>query len=267
MDGDLVHHTITNAECSGVFSKNSYIGCSYIFNRPETMVYRDDYTCDYHLFVRCGDKVYMDVKGIGDIVMPFSELQKNKYWKHYYDLSLMLTSDPHLVIQNTKGLYDYRAYDIRRFWAIDTASIYGTTKTDGKEIANRENNCYYKINPFNVETMEYASQDGLNNFTRFYRYRGEINRGTFNRNSRYRYNLGFDYCVSLMEKEVEEFEDRKNLVNLLALNEKKGMNGDVLRMIYDSLVSNAGKHKYAKYVEDAKPEDAKPEAITLLLDM
>jgi hypothetical protein len=51
-----------------------------------------------------------------------------------------------------------------------------------------------------------------------------------------------------MEKELDElseiFDDKKNVINLVALNDKTGMNGDVLRIIYNHLVSPKGNKKY-----------------------
>ena len=34
----------------------------------------------YHLFIKYGDKVYMEVKDVGEIVISFAELQNNNYW-------------------------------------------------------------------------------------------------------------------------------------------------------------------------------------------
>jgi hypothetical protein len=257
-----VSHTFPNMEFSGVFGKNSYNACSYIPGRPETMVRRVDYISDYHLFIRFGDKVYMDVKKVGAIVIPFSELQKNKYWKSYYDLSLMLTNDLHTVI-DTKGANgtngtggiggsnNYWAYEYKRYWEIDTATIYGTQEdTTIKEVSNGENNCYYKINPYDLENMDNSSPQEFDTFKKMYVCRYEIRSGKFNKNSRYLYELAFDYCVNLMEKEVERFEDKYNLINLVALNDKKGMNEDILRIIYNNLLSSRGKDKFADYVDD-----------------
>ena len=241
-----VSHTFPNMEFSGVFGKNSYNACSYIIGRPETMVHRVDYICDYHLFIRCGDKVYMDVNKVGAIVIPFSELQNNKYWKKYYGISLMLTNDPHTVIDTKEigGFNNHWAYEYKRWWGIDTATIYGTQDSAIKEIANHENHCYYRINPYDFENMNYSSPQELDTFKKIYVSRYEIRSGKFNKNSRYLYDLAFDYCVSLMEKEVEDFEDKKNLINLVALNDKKGMNGDILMLIYNNLVSANAYNKY-----------------------
>jgi hypothetical protein len=47
-----------------------------------------------------------------------------------------------------------------------------------------------------------------------------------------------------MEKEIEEMEDKDNIVKLLALNKKEWMNDDLLRIVYDNIVSGNGKKKY-----------------------
>jgi hypothetical protein len=52
---------------------------------------------DYHLFAKQEDKVYIEVRNAGEIVISFAELQKNKYWKYYYDLSLLLSNDKDYV--------------------------------------------------------------------------------------------------------------------------------------------------------------------------
>ena len=104
------YHIFKNVEFSGVLDKcfeNSY-GRHYV--------------CDYHIFIKYGDKVYMDVKGVGDIIISFAELQKNKYWKYYYDLSLMLTNNKNLVIEDIEYSSYYvdfhKIYAEKRVWCI-----------------------------------------------------------------------------------------------------------------------------------------------------
>ena len=191
----------------------------------------------------------MDVKCVGEIVMSFAELQKNKYWKHYYDLSLMLTNNKHLVIQDleySSNYYDPNIYFEERSWSINTAYIEGSydAKTKSKIVLENEYNCYYKINPYDLENMEYSSQQNLDIFTKKYvgRYevgRYDIRKIPFDKKSAYYYNIVFDYCISLMEKELDElsdiFEDKKNMINLVELNDKQGMNNDILMLIYNHL--------------------------------
>ena len=181
-------HTITNMEFTGVF---------------DTMV-NNDFTslCKYHLFIRYGDKVYIEVKDVGEIVISFAELQHNKYLKYYYDLSLLLTNDKHLVIQDLQYSSDYndnQLYDEARFWSIDTASIENNIHINMLMVVNYDNNCYYKINPYDLEYMEYSSQEYLNNFMTIYMTRFEGENMWVNY-----YNLANEYKANLMEKKVEE---------------------------------------------------------------
>jgi len=94
-DTSTVYHTIANVECTGVFWQQIREMQPY-HNAPNYM------SCcgDYHLFLRYGDKVYIEVRNAGEIVISFAELQKNKYWKYYYDLSRMLANDEHKVTKN-----------------------------------------------------------------------------------------------------------------------------------------------------------------------
>ena len=156
------YHIFTNVEFSGVVDI-THLGFDYIY--------------DYHLFIRYGDKVYMDVKGIGDVVISLSELQKNKdwkYWKYYYDLSLMLTDDKHLVVNELRfssEYCDYILYDTARYWWIDTSYIVGdmTSKKlrrygDKSVRDTYDKTAYYKINPYDLEKMDYTSHEDLEVF-------------------------------------------------------------------------------------------------------
>jgi len=156
------YHIFTNVEFSGV------VDITHL---------KFDYIYDYHLFIRYGDKVYMEVKGIGDVVISLSELQKNedwKYWKYYYDLSLMLTDDKHLVVEELRfssEYCDYILYDTVRYWWIDTSYIVGdmTSKKlhrygDMGVRDTYDKTAYYKINPYDLEKMDYTSHEDLEVF-------------------------------------------------------------------------------------------------------
>jgi hypothetical protein len=193
----------------------------------------------------------MDVKGVGDIVISLAELQQNKYWKHYYDLSLMLTNNKHSVVEDLEynsNYYDPYIYKETRYWSIDTAYIEGDYDANTKKVVENECNCYYRINPYDLENMKYTSQKDLKIFKQNYMARYEVRTKMFDKKSVYYYNLVLEYCINLMEKELDElsafFEDKKNVITLVALNDKTGMNGDILRIIYDNLVSQEGNKKY-----------------------
>jgi hypothetical protein len=195
---------------------------------------------DYHLFLRCGDKIYIEVRNAGEIVISFAELQKNKYWKYYYELSLFLANDKHKVIRDAvfNKLYDnIYQYTENRVWSLGTAYI---DETDYKtyKIIPSGNVCYYKVNPFDLEKMEYTTQQELEHFK--LKYMNSIDRV---KNFLYRSvifkNIAIEYQVNKMEKELEElsvfFEDKMNVINLVAtLNDKYSMNGDTLTIIINN---------------------------------
>ena len=258
------YHTIKNLEFSGVLDRFKIYGYIGDYGNPEIFTPCVSNIYVYHLFIRNGNKIYMDIKGIGDIVIPFSELQKNKYWKHYYELSLMLTNDKHLVIQDLQfdsNYYDRNIYFEKRYWCINTAYIEGDydTKSKNNTVLENEYNCYYKINPYNLEKTEYSSQQNLDIFTKKYIGRYEVGRWDirsipFETKSAYYYNIVFEYTISLMEKELDEVsaivEDKKNVLNLAALNDKQGMNSDIISIIYRYLVSTNGDNKYENIISE-----------------
>jgi len=140
-DGSIAYHKFTNVEFSGVFAE------------------------DYHFFIKYGDKVYMEVKGVGEIVISFTELQNHNYWKQYYDLSLLLTPNKYSIAEDTvyssKNTNYSNAYKEARFWSIHTAFMENEAISEGYV-------CYYNINPYNLVHMEYTSQKNLDLFKQNY---------------------------------------------------------------------------------------------------
>jgi hypothetical protein len=174
------------------------------------MVYRNAIIGDYHLFVKQGDKVYMEVKNVGEIVMSFADLQKNKYWKYYYELSLLLANDKNLVIKNEVFNKDYDEvyeYTGKRVWSLETAYIDLDIDQASKKtykIIPSGNVCYYKINPADLEKMEYASQQGIDIFKRIYMCRSDVRSGYFLKRSVIYKNIAIEYQVSKIENELDE---------------------------------------------------------------
>jgi len=245
------YHTITNAEFTGVLDKYKVYGYVGNYGAPETFTECVSSMYDYHIFIKYSDKIYMDVKNVGDIVITFTELQQNKYWKHYYDLSLMLTNDKHFVVQDLEYNSDYsdpHIYEGKRYWSCNTAYIEGGCDTKTKKIVENEYNCYYRINPYDLEKMNYSSQKDLIIFKNRYNQRYEVRSKLFEKRSIYYNNLAIDYCTSLMENELDElsaiFEDKKNAVILATLNDNYGMNGDILMIIYNNLINADVNKKY-----------------------
>lgn len=230
------YHTVTNAEFTCAFDRMVSINNTINIS-------------DYHLFIKYGDKVYIEVKNIGEIIISFAELQNNKYLKYYYDLSHMLTNNKNLVIQDLHYNINYndhthRIYNEQRFWSIDTAFIELNINTKINKVINNENVCYYKINPYNLENMEYTSHDDLSTFESTYMSRCAFRNDVFDKVCIINNNLAINYNASLIEKELDKLsviiEDKKNVINLAMLNEKlnkNDINNDILMIIYDNLVS------------------------------
>jgi hypothetical protein len=236
-------NTVANVKCTGVFCQEIYVAYAYYYNEPEAMTYRIGIAGDYHLFIRRGDKVYMEVKKVGEIVMSFAELQKNKYWKYYYDLSLMLAIDKEIKNEPFNKFYD-EAYEYtgNRVWSLDTAYIDLDIDENAKsnyKIIPSGNVCYYKINPADLEKMEYSTQQNIDIFKQIYMCRVDVRSGYFLSRSVIYRNIAIEYQVSKMEKELEEllafFEDKKNVINLLApINDKYGLNEDIIRILINN---------------------------------
>ena len=245
-------HAIADAECTGVFWQHMREMQPY-HNAPNYM------SCsgDYHIFLRSGDKVYIEVRNAGEIVISFAELQKNKYLKYYYNLSLMLVNDTHKVIKNEtfnntyNQIYGYTGGNVwskgDRKWSFETAYIDQSDLKNFKIIPSG-NVCYFKINPFDLEKMEYSTQQELEVFDRGY-MNGLVRVKWFSHRSVIYKNIATEYQVNKMEKELDElltfFEDKKHiLLNLATLNDKEGMNDNILTIIYNKLTNADENNKY-----------------------
>ena len=209
------------------------------------MGYRIGIAGDYHLFARHGDKVYMEVKKVGDIVISFAELQQNKYWKYYYDLALMLAINKEIKNEPFNNFYD-EAYEYtgNRVWSLDTAYIDLDIDQNAKKIYKiipSGNVCYYKINPADLEKMEYASQQGIDIFKQTYMCRNDVRSGYFLSRSVIYKNLVEEYAMN---------ENKKHILNLTTLNSKYCMNDDILTKIYN-MVSSGSKYEYITSKEES----------------
>lgn len=224
------YNTITDTEVSGVFCQQKYQACSYRYG-------------DYHLFAKHGCKIYIETKNVGEVVMSFTDLQKNKYLKYYYDLSLLLANDTHKVIEHeafNKDYDDIYKYTGNRKWSLDTAHIDLHLSQEFKKtykVIPSGIVCYYKINPYDLKDMEYSTIQEVQTFLRTYMNRNDVSMGYFLNRSVIYENIAIEYQVSKMEDELEElsafFENKKQVVNLLStITEKYGdANEDILRII------------------------------------
>jgi hypothetical protein len=273
-NGLYIYHTFKNVEFSGVLDKYKVYAYTQehggLPDNTTTTYISNIY--DYHLFIRYGNKVYLDVKGCGDIVMTFAQLQRNEYWRCYYELSLMLTNNKRFIMEDLQfnsNYHDPYIYEEKRVWSINTAYIEGDEQANTRNVVDNEFNCYYRISPYDLENKRYATQKEIDSFTRNYMSKYEIRTKIFNKKSVHYYNLVFEYCVSQMEKELEEltafFEDKKNVINLAMLSKKDGINGDIIRVIYNFLVSPEENKRYLGII-DKIGYKSRLEINTMILD-
>ena len=121
--------------------------------------------------------------------------------------------------------------------------------------------------------MECSSQEDLNTFRNIYMARAEITDMTFEKKKMIYSEIEIDLTIAYIDDELnklrEFFEDKKNLINLVAFKEKKEIDGDLLMVIYNNIVSSKGKNKYSKYIEDFSITEityrSSTEAITQIL--
>jgi len=213
----------------------------------------------YFLFIKYKNNIYIDIKGVGDVIMPFEEFSKNKLLKMYYDLSLLLIENKNMVNEkiNNREHYHHFVYTENRVWFIDCAYFIENLVTNSKEVRKDRYCCQYNINPNNLRNMEISTKSHIDRFNKTFLGYERVNYFT-TKIINYT-KLAIDYNASLMEKELNElstfFEDKKNIINLVILQDKVGVNGDIIRVIYNFLVSPKGKKKYSVIID--KIEDYK----------
>jgi hypothetical protein len=251
------YHTFTNVEFSGVYNRKVH---DFPNNHGDNRI---GSTGSYHLFIRYGDRVYMEVKGVGEIVISFAELQKNKHLSYYYNMSLRLTYDKHLVYQHLRYGSDYNLRyqhnddavypDEERFWGIETAFLQTSLNTRDAKIVDNETICYYKINPYDLENWDCSAPEDIEAFLENYM---TIQDEEFDRMCPIYNRVVGAYQENWMTEELNEiekegkelaafFEDKKNVIALTMLSDSNAVeNGDVLAILYNILVSPNGHQKY-----------------------
>jgi len=83
---------------------------------------------------------------------------------------------------------------------------------------------FYNINPYDLENMEYTSQQDINIYILTYMARYETSKRIFERKKLVYSVLAIDYQASLIEKEIDEItailEEKNILSNLATFNDK-----------------------------------------------
>jgi len=203
---------------------------------------------NYFLFIKFREFVYIDVKGIGAIIIPFERLLKHKYLKMYYELSTHLIKNTHQIIEEKRSGY----YTKEINWFIDTA-YFVKRDTRMMTIEYGKYSCYYNINPNDLRDTSVSCDEDIATFFSKLKKR---NRYKQSRHFVDYTNLMLEYNIGLIEREVDELipsqEDDKNVQNLFELNSKEGMNDDIFRILYGNVVSAEGQRKYASIMKIKK---------------
>ena len=229
--GNGYHHHLPDMEFSAFFEKTTNL-------RGDVLL-----SLKYFLFIKYKENIYVEVKNVGCVLMPFEELLKNKLLKMYYDLSLMLVKDKNQFVENVSDegnrIWDAEITDIykgRRNCFVDTAYILnGEVKTDKQY-------CYYDINPYELIGMKVETASGIE----FYNYAFKARLGyelssTYKKRRIHYMDIVVGYVSTLMEKELDEIsaieEDKQNLIKLVKFyDSKKYMNCDLFEVIYNNLI-------------------------------
>ena len=228
----------------------------------------------YFLFIKYKEKIYVEVKSVGYIIMPFEEFMKNKLLKMYYELSLLLVKDKNIFVEKISDeghrIWDDEITDIykgQRNCFVDCAYILnGVVKTDKQY-------CYYEINPFEWKDPYSLWVDPYTGERKFVNTPSEIEWFNYNFKVRLGYelsstykkratdciNLVINYNISLIEKELDEISaieyDKQNIIKLIAFNDKVDMNSNIFEIIYNNLINSNRQFKYNKYINNLYNND------------
>jgi hypothetical protein len=229
--GNGYHHHLPDMEFSAFFEKTTNL-------RGDVLLY-----LKYFLFIKYKENIYIEIKNVGYILMPFQEMLKNKLLNMYYDLSLLLVKDKNRFVENVSDegnrIWDAEITDIykgRRNCFVDTAYILnGEVKTDKQY-------CYYDINAYELIDMKVDTASEIEFFNYNFKVRIGYEISNFEKRRNNYMNIVVGYVSTLMEKELDEIsaieEDKRNLIKLVKFyDSKKYMNCDLFEVIYNNLIS------------------------------
>jgi hypothetical protein len=208
----------------------------------------------YFLFIKFRDLIYIDIKNIGSIIIPFVELMKNEYLKMYYELSILLIENKKQIIEVRRSEKHYEEiYKEERDWFINSAYFIEDILTKIKSVQEGQYYIYYNVDPNDLRNMGVSSTTDIVSFYKNLeiRYGYEQGRGFKDLVINYT-TLMLEYNINLIEEKVQEIslsqEDGKNVINLLELNKKEGMNSDIFRILFSSIISRDKQAEFAKYI-------------------
>lgn len=109
-----------------------------------------DFIDKYFIFIKFANKMYIDIKSIGSIIMSYDKFIENEYLKKYYELSLILMKNKNCIIE--KNNMD---------WFLDCAYILNDNNLENniKQVDKGTYYCYCNINPYNLKKMNVSTDN------------------------------------------------------------------------------------------------------------
>ena len=106
----------------------------------------------YFIFIKFDkkNKMYIDIEGLGSIIMDYDQFTKNDDLKKYYELSLKLSNNKNYIIEKN--------HNIKVDWFLDCAYIVENQIEKGKLY------CYCNINPNILKKMNISSQENIQKY-------------------------------------------------------------------------------------------------------
>jgi len=128
----------------------------YELNKSENII---DF-CKSIIFIEFDNKnkIFIDVKGLGHIIIPYDKFieNKNEDLKKYYELSLKLMENKNYIIEkNHNGKVD---------WFLDCAYIVNNLKTNTNHIERGNYYCYCNIDPYILKKMKVSSDENIEKY-------------------------------------------------------------------------------------------------------
>jgi len=110
-----------------------------------------DFIDKYFIFIKFNDnKMYIDIKNIGNIIMPYDQFINNSRLKKYYELSLLLMKNKNCIIEKNSNT------EVKD-WFLDCAYILNYPETNTKQVEKGNYYCYCNINPYDLKKMDVST--------------------------------------------------------------------------------------------------------------
>jgi len=190
------HHYLNNIEISGVFNKSKYSDGN-ITNTKYILFIKFEHNKETN--------VYIDISNVGNIVVPFHVLMKNRYFSKYYNISLMFIEEKNLVIERSYYNEKYNAEDILDIgieWFIDPIYIVKDEETKIIEAKKGDNYHRCNINPYSLRNLKIATDVEIAKFCEVYDNKYGYEEAYFEEKIINYINIMINQTICLMKKDI-----------------------------------------------------------------